>query len=71
MTYLLAGDLGGTKTLLRLVTATDPDCTQFERSYHSASYPNIIAIVREFVAAAQAQLGKIEIASACLGTLEP
>jgi glucokinase len=67
MTYLLAGDLGGTKTLLRLVTATDPDCTQFERSYHSPTYPNIIAIVREFVAAAQAQLGKIEIASACLG----
>jgi glucokinase len=67
MTYLLAGDLGGTKTLLRLVTATDPDRIQFERSYQSQTYPNIIAIVREFLAAAQTQLGKIEIASACLG----
>ncbi|WP_310489705.1 glucokinase [Chamaesiphon sp. VAR_69_metabat_338] len=67
MTYLLAGDLGGTKTLLRLVTATDPDRSQFEKSYHSQSYPNIIAIVREFVAAAQVQLGTIEIVSACLG----
>jgi glucokinase len=67
MTYLLAGDLGGTKTLLRLVTAADPGHSQFERSYRSPSYPNIIAIVREFVAAAQTQLGEIEIASACLG----
>jgi glucokinase len=67
MTYLLAGDLGGTKTLLRLVTAADPDRAQFERSYHSPTYPNIIAIVRDFVAAAQTQLGQIEIASACLG----
>jgi glucokinase len=67
MTYLLAGDLGGTKTLLRLVKAKEPDLTQFERSYHSSSYPNIIAIVREFVAAAQTKLGSIDIASACLG----
>jgi glucokinase len=67
MTYLLAGDLGGTKTLLRLVTAADPARSQFERSYHSPSYPNIVAIVREFVAAAQIQLGAVAIASACLG----
>jgi glucokinase len=67
MTYLLAGDLGGTKTLLRLVKAQDPDLVHFERSYHSPTYPHIVAIVREFVAAAQTQLGSIEIASACLG----
>jgi glucokinase len=67
MTYLLAGDLGGTKTLLRLVRASDPEYAKFERSYHSQSYPSIIAIVREFVAAAQTQLGAIEIQSACLG----
>ncbi|WP_295613316.1 glucokinase [Chamaesiphon sp. GL140_3_metabinner_50] len=68
MTYLLAGDIGGTKTLLRLdrtKLATDPT---FIKSYHSQAYPNLAAIVTEFIAAAQTQLGtKIEIESACLG----
>jgi glucokinase len=68
MTYLLAGDIGGTKTLLRLdrtESVTDP---AFVKSYPSQAYPNLAAIVTEFIAAAQTQLGtEIEIESACLG----
>jgi glucokinase len=68
MTYLLAGDLGGTKTHLRLVTAESPDRSVFEQIYPSQEYPGLVAIVTEFIAAAQTQLGnKIEIASACFG----
>jgi glucokinase len=68
MTYLLAGDLGGTKTLLRLVAATSPEVSIFERSYHSQAYPSLVSIVREFVEAARSQIGtEIGIESACLG----
>ncbi len=69
MKYLLAGDIGGTKTLLRLdrlgSTAADP---AFVKSHHSQAYPSLVEIVTEFLAAAQTQLGtEIEIESACLG----
>jgi glucokinase len=68
MKYLLAGDLGGTKTLLRLVTVANPDRSTFERSYHSPAYPSIIAIVQEFLATAQTQLGdSIDVQAGCLG----
>jgi glucokinase len=68
MTYLLAGDIGGTKTLLRLAHIESPHSPQFQQSYHSQEYPNLVTIVQKFLAAAQAQLGtQIEIASACLG----
>ncbi len=68
MTHLLAGDIGGTKTLLRIDSpelSTDP---VFVQSYPSQAYPHLAAIVTEFIATAQTQLGiKIEIESACLG----
>ena len=68
MTYLLSGDIGGTKTLLRLARTTSPTSAQFQQSYHSQAYPDLLAIVQEFLAAAQAQLGaQIEIDAACLG----
>jgi glucokinase len=68
MTYLLAGDLGGTKTHLRLVTTESPDRSVFEQIYSSQEYPGLVAIVKKFTAAAQTQLGTdIEIASACFG----
>jgi glucokinase len=67
MTYLLSGDIGGTKTLLQLARTTAPHSAQFQQSYPSQAYPDLIAIVREFLAAAQAQLGQIEIDAACLG----
>ena len=67
MTYLLAGDLGGTKTLLRLVKSRSPDISEFEHLYNSQEYPGLVSISQEFLAAAQTQIGtKIEIQSACI-----
>jgi glucokinase len=67
MTYLLAGDLGGTKTLLRLVKVESPDRSEFEYAYQSQEYPSLVSIVQEFLAAARTKLGsKIDIQAACL-----
>lgn len=67
MAYLLAGDLGGTKTFLRLVKAASPDRSEFEHRYQSQEYPSLLAIAQEFLAAASTQLAtEIEIQSACL-----
>ena len=72
MTYLLAGDIGGTKTLLRLVLNDSPDHLEFEHSYSSPAYPDLVPIVREFLSAAQTQLGtEIKVASACFGIAGP
>jgi glucokinase len=67
MKYLLAGDLGGTKTLLRLVKAESPERSEFEYRYQSQEYDGLVEIGREFLAAASTQLAvEIEIPSACL-----
>ena len=51
---LLAGDIGGTKTLLALYApATGARQPVAEGEFHSASYPNLDAIVREFLAGAK------------------
>lgn len=72
MTYLLAGDIGGTKTLLRLVLADSPDRSAFEHSYPSQAYPDLVPIVQEFCSAAQADLEQeIKISSACFGIAGP
>ncbi len=67
MTYLLAGDLGGTKTLLRLVKAESPDRSEFEYKYQSQEYTSLVSIAQEFLAAARTKLGaNIEVQAACL-----
>jgi glucokinase len=67
MTYLLAGDLGGTKTLLRLVTVESPDRAVFEYLYNSQQYPGLVAIAQEFLAAVRTKLGsKLQVQAACL-----
>jgi glucokinase len=67
MTYLLAGDLGGTKTLLRLVKADSPDRSEFEQLYKSQEYTSLVSIAQKFLAAAQTHLGiEIQIQIACL-----
>jgi glucokinase len=67
MTHLLAGDIGGTKTHLRLVKPGSPERSAYEQTYRSQEYPDLVPIVRKFVGAAQTELGaKIEIKSACL-----
>ena len=61
MTYFLAGDIGGTKTILRLVQA-DPaqlDASQkvlhtcHEHTYSSQAYPDLVPMVKEFLHAAE------------------
>ena len=67
MTYLLAGDLGGTKTLLRLVKAESPDRSEFEYIYKSQEYTSLVSIAQEFLAAARTKFGsKIVVQAACL-----
>lgn len=64
MTLLLAGDIGGTKTILRLVKAETvfdrPNAmlhTLHEARYRSADYPDLAPIVRQFLSEAMAQSG--------------
>lgn len=62
MTLLLAGDIGGTKTILRLVevqaAGTDIKLKNlYEARYVSGEFLDLVPIVRKFLAAAAAQLG--------------
>ncbi|HHP7244663.1 MAG TPA: glucokinase, partial [Elainellaceae cyanobacterium] len=56
MTLLLAGDIGGTKTILRLVDAEENSTaagaalkTLYEDRYSSPDYPDLAPIVRKFL----------------------
>jgi glucokinase len=69
MTYLLAGDIGGTKTLLRLVEVDSQQqlLNRAETSYPSQDYPDLVPIVQQFLREAIAELGQnIQVESACL-----
>lgn len=63
MTYLLAGDIGGTKTILRLVeTNKEPLATVrletiHEQRYTSAEYRDLVPIVEKFLAEAAEKVG--------------
>ncbi|MBD0268258.1 MAG: glucokinase [Cyanobacteria bacterium Co-bin8] len=67
MTYLLAGDIGGTKTILRLVRV-HPDPTAatartllescYEERYFSAAYPDLVPMVKAFLHEAEARTGE-------------
>ena len=54
--FLLAGDIGGTKTILRLVEVTEVTLTEKtfktvrEAQYISASFPDLVPMVQEFLA---------------------
>lgn len=55
MTLLLAGDIGGTKTILQLVEVADAEENQqtlHQDTYPSQNFPDLVPIVREFLAAA-------------------
>lgn len=51
MALLLAGDIGGTKTILRLVKTEDGKTleTLAENKYVSAKYPDLVPMVQEFL----------------------
>jgi glucokinase len=57
---LLAGDIGGTQTRLRLVAlnAGQPGETQYEERYPSSAFPDLVPIVLQFLRAATTLLGK-------------
>lgn len=59
MTLLLAGDIGGTKTILRLVEqpAEGSMYSLDEATYSSRDYPDLVPIVQEFLGAATEHLG--------------
>lgn len=52
MTVLLAGDIGGTKTILRLVKSDGGLTTLHEAEYPSTAFPDLIPMVRQFLAEA-------------------
>jgi glucokinase len=59
-TLLLAGDIGGTKTILRLVeeSMTGSRQTLYEERYPSRDFTDLVPIVQRFLAAAGQQVGK-------------
>ena len=61
MTLLLAGDIGGTKTILRLVEQSAGTFWQtlYEETYPSRNFPDLVPIVQLFLSAAQQQQSKI------------
>jgi glucokinase len=80
MTILLAGDIGGTKTILRLVKAelTDspsniPQLTPLhEETYPSQEYSDLVPIVLKFLSEAESILGEKPVPEkACFGIAGP
>ncbi|MBD2568287.1 glucokinase [Anabaena lutea] len=69
MTLLLAGDIGGTKTILRLVESSDSLGlkTLYEESYRSGDFPDLVPIVQKFLAAANTSTPE----KACFGIAGP
>jgi glucokinase len=67
---ILAGDIGGTKTLLQLADV-DPDtdrCTvRAEQRFESSAYTSLAPMVREFLASA----GEAGVTAACFGVAGP
>ena len=64
MTYYLAGDIGGTKTILRLVDATAETTSKphvktcYEQRYASQAYPDLVPMVKEFLHTVAEQAGQ-------------
>ncbi len=60
MKLLLAGDIGGTKTILRLVeTSVESGLhSLYEERYSSHDFPDLVPMVQQFLSTAGEQLGK-------------
>lgn len=63
MTQLLAGDTGGTKTVLRLAEATQPKAgttklnTLYEERFVSAEFTDLVPMVQQFLMTAASKIG--------------
>ncbi|MGD1865698.1 MAG: glucokinase [Phormidesmis sp.] len=82
MAQLLAGDIGGTKTILRLSQTNDQDIeryashelpleTLYEQRYPSQNYPEFVPMVKEFLAAAAQTVPVVKPDSACFAIAGP
>ena len=82
MTQLLAGDIGGTKTILRLVDAYGGDTsgkmaagikleTLHEVKYPSQQFPDLAPMVREFLKEAADKVGEAQPHKACFAIAGP
>lgn len=60
MTLLLAGDIGGTKTILRLVETSSGESfdTLYEERYPSRDFPDLVPMVQQFQGKAGDELGR-------------
>ena len=67
MAYILSGDIGGTKTLLKLSATADERTPLLQKSYASAAYAGLAEMVDAFLAEA----GIREISAACLALAGP
>lgn len=70
---ILAGDIGGTKTLLQIADFHEGDKKGqviFEQCYESARYPDFTILLKEFIQAAGWAAGRY-INAACLGVAGP
>ena len=63
MTLLVAGDIGGTKTILQLVDAKQEELKTsvklhnlYENSYSSHDFPDLVPIVKKFLEEASEKL---------------
>lgn len=73
MAIILAGDIGGTKTLLRVAEKNaDGFRVLYEQRFAGASYANFSDVLREFVETAKINLGEgLELTAACFGIAGP
>lgn len=82
MAQLLSGDIGGTKTILRLAKVKDDDVrrsashevkieTLYEDRFPSAEYPEFVPMVKAFLAAAEKKNSKVKPVSACFAIAGP
>ncbi len=77
MTLLLAGDIGGTKTILRIVEAEADHAetarnSQFEKRYSSHEFPDLVPMVQTFLKEAQQETGQsFQPKKACFGIAGP
>lgn len=74
MTLLLAGDIGGTKTILRLVQTLGGESWQnlYEARYRSGDFPDLVPMVQRFLETASGQIGeKVVAQKACFAIAGP
>ena len=73
MTIVLAGDIGGTKTLLRLAEKkADGFTVLYEQRFAGADYANFSDVLHEFIANSKTHLGDLpSLSGACFGIAGP